>query len=313
MTKMSSANSVQIETKSAWGADRERASRIIQIFLSAFATIWIAAFIFAMHSQAHAQTIQVDTDLGVTIQSGGAPSTAAGTDFGAIGLGNGTIRSFFIVNSSGTPLTISAPQLGGANANTGDFNIIQQPETLTIAPGTQTNFAVQFVPQATGQRTASISFTTNVLALPTFIINLQGEGTATPGSFTISGGNNQSTTVGTGFTDNLEVTLLDTNNNPISGANVTFNADAANAVNPSAIFSNNDTIISVQTDANGVASAPATANSIIGNHTVGVTTPGANNLTFNLANTSADTTNPQVTSIVRQNPNEENTNADSLI
>jgi len=210
-------------------------------------------------------------------------------------------------------LTISAPQLGGANANTGDFNIIQQPETLTIAPGTQTNFAVQFVPQATGQRTASISFTTNVLALPTFIINLQGEGTATPGSFTISGGNNQSTTVGTGFTDNLEVTLLDTNNNPISGANVTFNADAANAVNPSAIFSNNDTIISVQTDANGVASAPATANSIIGNHTVGVTTPGANNLTFNLANTSADTTNPQVTSIVRQNPNEENTNADSLI
>ncbi len=95
-----------------------------------------------------------------------------------------------------------------------------------------------------------------------------------------TGGTPQSTAILTPFAQSLEATVLDANNNPISGATVTFAAPGSGA---SATLG----ALSAMTDANGHAAVTATANSLAGSYSVTATTAGASgNAAFALTNLS---------------------------
>ncbi|NEQ71128.1 MAG: DUF4347 domain-containing protein, partial [Symploca sp. SIO2D2] len=99
----------------------------------------------------------------------------------------------------------------------------------------------------------------------------------------ILAGNNQSTTVNTAFADNLQVEVTDEFGNAVSGVTVTLNAPNIGAnVNLS-----NTTLT---TDASGLASTTATANSIAGNYQVGANVIGVSEVNFDLTNDSAPVT-----------------------
>lgn len=267
------------------------------------------AFIVLPSSQAHAQEIRVEGNNSTVIGTGDPASSTAGTDFGSVGVGNDPNLQIFLVNDGVAPLTIGTPTISGTNA--GDFSIIQQPAS-PIGVGAQTDIVVRFAPSALGLRTAQLSFTTNDPSVNSFVINLQGTGSAIPGSFTITGGGTQATPINIAFQP-LEVTLLDTDSNPIVGASVTFNGNTDDLF-PRALFSNGDSIITIQTNGSGVASLPATANGQFGSHNVSATTPGDNisQVNFSLTNLLPDTTPPRITSITRQSPFTQVTSADTL-
>src|SRR5262245_43004633 len=107
-------------------------------------------------------------------------------------------------------------------------------------------------------------------AIAAALVTLAGAGPAFAQSITVTGGHSQSTTVNNAFTSNLQVTVLDASNNPVSGVPVTFTAPASGA---SATFSGSN-VTTVTTSASGVASVTATANAIAGNYSVSATAAG---------------------------------------
>ena len=78
-----------------------------------------------------------------------------------------------------------------------------------------------------------------------------------PATITAGAAASQSTTVGTRFPIRLAVTVVDANKNPVAGAAVTFAAPARGASGRFA--STHSRTVTVRTDANGVAVAPAFA------------------------------------------------------
>jgi hypothetical protein len=105
--------------------------------------------------------------------------------------------------------------------------------------------------------TANFSLT-NLADVPTFM--------------TITGGDAQSATINTNFPNPLKVTVMDTHENLVIGAPVTFTAPGSGA---SGKFPSNQLSVIVNTDANGVATSPVfTANGTIGNYQVVASTPG---------------------------------------
>jgi hypothetical protein len=100
--------------------------------------------------------------------------------------------------------------------------------------------------------------------------------TSTPTTLTVSGGNNQSTTVNSAFANPLQVTLQDQNGQPISSTTISFTAPGSGA---SATFSTTAT-----TNASGIASITATANGITGTYSV-IASVASLSATFTLTNT----------------------------
>lgn len=109
-----------------------------------------------------------------------------------------------------------------------------------------------------------------------------------PALMSTTGGNGQSTGIGSAFANPLQVTVTDAGNNPVPGVLVTFSAPANGA---SAVFPSGNT---ATTNANGAATAPVSANLTAGSYTVTATVNSifAN---FSLTNTGAQfivNTNP---------------------
>ncbi len=91
-----------------------------------------------------------------------------------------------------------------------------------------------------------------------------------PASITATSGTPQSTAINTAFATNLQATVKDAGNNPLSGITVTFAAPGSGA---SGSFAGN--VITATTNANGIATAVTfTANAIAGSYTVSATAPG---------------------------------------
>ncbi len=118
--------------------------------------------------------------------------------------------------------------------------------------------------------------------------NASGLSSASSNSFSITAGTAakiqatsgtpQSAAIQTPFAHPLEATVLDANDNPISGAAVTFTAPASGA---SATLS----APSAVTDANGHATVTATANNVAGSYSITATSAGASgSATFALTN-----------------------------
>ena len=100
-------------------------------------------------------------------------------------------------------------------------------------------------------------------------------------SISATGGTPQSATVGNAFAAQLQATVRDAGNAPISGAGVTFTAPASGA---SGTFSNGTTTASVVTDGSGVATSPVfTANATAGTYVV-TAANGSFTTTFSLTN-----------------------------
>jgi uncharacterized protein (TIGR03437 family) len=165
----------------------------------------------------------------------------------------------------------------------------------------QTNAVVRRLKQLSGNATQS----TDSNGLATFAnlsisqtgsytlqANANGLSSDTSQSFTITagtaakiqstGGATQSTTVLTPFTQPLEATVLDANNNPVSGVTVTFAAPAGPVA--SATLS----ALSAVTDTNGHATITAIANGTAGCYAVSASTSGVTpSATYSLCNAAA--------------------------
>jgi len=172
-----------------------------------------------------------------------------------------------------------------------------------VIPGIIVNFASP----GTGASTSfgSISLTTNDEGIATTIAtantiaggyqvgaNVNGvtginfDLTNNPGAanaLIILAGNNQSTTINNAFADSLQVRVTDEFGNFIPGVTVTFNSPSTGA---SASLGS----ISLTTDAAGLASTTAIANSTPGDYQVGASVIGVNEVNFNLTNTIVDLT-----------------------
>ncbi len=97
-----------------------------------------------------------------------------------------------------------------------------------------------------------------------------------------TGGTPQSTVVNTAFSQNLQVTVMDSVAGPVSGASVTFTAPASGA---SGTFGNGTNTFTTTTNSSGIASAAFKANTKAGAYQVSATTTGVSaTATFSLTN-----------------------------
>ncbi|MGI8988155.1 MAG: beta strand repeat-containing protein, partial [Bryobacteraceae bacterium] len=153
----------------------------------------------------------------------------------------------------------------------------------TSGTGVLANVAVGFVPAPVV--TSSLPAAPPIprfSASPFFTGTLDSTGCAA--SIAATAGTPQSAAAGTAFATALQATVRDGGNNPVNGATVTFTAPASGA---SGAFAGDGNMITAQTNAAGVATAPAfTANCSLGSYPVNATLVGlANSAAFNLTNT----------------------------
>ncbi|NES22661.1 MAG: hypothetical protein F6K41_28015, partial [Symploca sp. SIO3E6] len=93
----------------------------------------------------------------------------------------------------------------------------------------------------------------------------------------IAGGNNQSTTVDTGFDDDLQVKVIDEFDNVVPNVTVTLTSPTTGA---STSLKNT----TLTTNANGTATTTANANTVAGTYQVEATSTGITGVNFNLTN-----------------------------
>jgi hypothetical protein len=138
----------------------------------------------------------------------------------------------------------------------------------TLAANGSCSFTVNVTATAAGHATNTATpSSTNAGTGQPFSASL-GVYTATATSLTATRGASQSAYVGNAFAIPLQATLLDQNGNPIPGVTIAFTAPASGA---SATFTSGAGTITAQTDANGIASAPAMANTTAGSYSVTAT------------------------------------------
>jgi 5-hydroxyisourate hydrolase-like protein (transthyretin family) len=183
---------------------------------------------------------------------------------------------------SGVTVTFTAPASGASGAFAGGVNTA--------------------ITNAQGMATAAV-FTANATAGGPYNVAASVAGVATPANFsltnlagpaatiTTTAGTPQSATINTAFATQLQATVTDSGNNPVSGVNVTFTAPASGA---SGTFAGG--VKTATTNAQGVATAPVfTANTTAGGpynvaaSVSGVATPANFSLT-NLAGAAATIT-----------------------
>jgi hypothetical protein len=95
-------------------------------------------------------------------------------DFGAVTLNTpSATRAVSLSNTGNAPLSLSAVNLGGANA--GEFSQTHNcPVGGSIAPGASCTISAKFTPAATGSRAATLTLTSNASGSPA--VDLKGTG-----------------------------------------------------------------------------------------------------------------------------------------
>jgi hypothetical protein len=110
---------------------------------------------------------------------------------------------------------------------------------------------------------------------------------ATPANLTATAGTPQQAAINTAFATQLQASVTDSGSNPIQGIGVTFTAPSTGA---SGTFQNGTNVVSVATNASGIATATIfTANGITGVYNVVAST---NSLTANFSLENTDTACP---------------------
>jgi len=243
--------------------------------------------------------------LGVASVTATANSTAGAYVVSATVVGIATPISFNLTNTVGAPTSISAT--GGGTQSTVVTTAFGTALQVTVRDGSNNpvqGVAVTFTPPASGASSvlSATTVTTNALGVASvtatanstagaYVVSATVVGIATPISFNLTntvgapasisatGGGTQSTLVTTAFGTALEVTVRDGSNNPVPGVTVTFAAPKSGA---SSVLSST----SVVTNASGVASVTATANTTVGTYSVTASVAGiATPIGFSLTNT----------------------------
>jgi hypothetical protein len=167
--------------------------------------------------------------------------------------------------SPGASVTFAAPSGSGASAD------------LTGSPATTGADGQASVTAAANTHAGTYTVTAWVSGVTTPASFSLTNNPGTPTSVTVSSGSGQSAGVGTAFAHSLVALVEDQYQNPVPGVSVTFAAPSTGA---SASLGS----LTATTDANGLASVSATANTHAGTYTVtasisGVTTPASFTLT----------------------------------
>ena len=165
--------------------------------------------------------------------------------------------------------------------------------TCTIRISASSNLAGQAAPAGTfsivgviGQFDSAAPFDSGYQIFPRSTSDILPAVPATA-SISATAGTPQSATVGNAFGQQLQATVRDAGNSPISGAGVTFTAPASGA---SGTFSNGTTTASVITDGSGIALSPLfTANATAGSYSVSAAN-GSFTTTFSLTNLAQSAT-----------------------
>jgi len=208
----------------------------------------------------------------ITPTSGSSQSTAINTAFSAPLVGTVTIGGTPV---SGAIVTFTAPISGASGTFAGASN------TVTV---TASSAGVATSPAFTAN---TIAGTYSVIAT---VSGVTGSGSfsltntaATPAAITATSGTPQSATINTAFAQPLVATVVDSSQNLVSGAVVTFTAPATGA---SGTFAGASNTVTATTDSNGLATSPAfTANATTGAYTVAATVSGvATAANFKLSN-----------------------------
>ena len=85
-------------------------------------------------------------------------TTANGTDFGTVAVGNSVDHTFTLANSGTQALTVGAVSIVGGGAS--EFSVVTQPAT-NVAASSNTTFTIRFTPTSNGAKFAGITFATN--------------------------------------------------------------------------------------------------------------------------------------------------------
>ncbi|NER96578.1 MAG: DUF4347 domain-containing protein [Symploca sp. SIO1B1] len=176
----------------------------------------------------------------------------------------------------GLTVTLTSPTTG-ASSSFGSISLITNDQGIATTTVTANTIAgnYQVEANATGATGNNFNLTNNPGAAA--IVN-------------ILAGNNQNTTINTAFADNLQVQVTDEFGNGVSGVTVTLSPPGTGA---SASLGS----ISLTTDATGLASTTATANSILGDYQVRADI-GVSEANFDLSNISAPVVVPGDSTLV---------------
>lgn len=105
--------------------------------------------------------------------------TANNTDFGFVHVGSTKTKSFVIQNTGLLALSVSSVTFSGANAS--EFTLSAGTFPVTVAPGSNQPFSVNFQPTAAGTRNAKITIINTDNDESTYDFSLQGDGVVTTG------------------------------------------------------------------------------------------------------------------------------------
>jgi adhesin/invasin len=260
---------------------------------------------------------------GVAIAAVMTADTIAGTITVTASVVGGTSATFALTNLAGTATRIQATAGSNQTTTIGTaFGALLQAEVFDTfsnpVPNVQVTFAVP-ANGASGVFSGSAVVFTNAQGLATapsltanttpgsFQATSTAAGVATSATYNLTStanalvvtpltGNNQSTTVNTGFANQLQATVTDSNGNPVANQVVTFTAPLT-AGNASITFAGTNTnTTTATTNAQGVAiAAVMTADTIAGTYTVTASVVGGTNGTFTLTNLAGTAASIQTT------------------
>ncbi|HEV7427102.1 MAG TPA: lamin tail domain-containing protein, partial [Thermoanaerobaculia bacterium] len=218
------------------------------------------------------------------------PALVTGSALGDSGVGEPLEGSLIRINN----VTLTAPPatwVAGTNYAFTDASASCGTCTIRISPSS--NLAGQAAPAGAfsivgvvGQFDSATPFDSGYQIFPRSTSDILPAVPATA-SISATAGTPQSATVGTAFGQQLQATVRDSGNAPISGAGVTFTAPPSGS---SGTFSNGTTTASVITDGSGIAVSPVfTANATAGSYSV-TAANGAFTTTFSLTNLAQSAT-----------------------
>lgn len=123
------------------------------------------------------------------------PVTWDDTNFGSAEVGGDSVQTIFTIENTGdNPLELtgtSAIEITGTN--TGDFTVISQPSSTIINGGQSVTFTVEFLPQETGLREATVRILNDDSDEGEFTFAIQGYGDEPPAEQEISVSGNGTT------------------------------------------------------------------------------------------------------------------------
>jgi len=261
-----------------------------------------AAYLYSTSGQL-LQTFTDPNNTGINVFGSSVAVSGSNVLVGGYGLNGSKGAAYLYSTSGGSPLQTFTDPNNTENDNFGSSVMLSGSNVLIGADGVTSSKGAAYLYSTSGgsplqtftdpNNTANDYFGRVALSGSNVLVGASGvngsEGAAygyqTASAVSALVGNNQSTSVGTAFSTQLEVQVTDVFGNLLPAASVTF-TESTGASGAGATFAGGSTATTIATNAQGVAIAPPlTANNAAGSFTV-TATLGSLSTTFVLTNTS---------------------------